>query len=65
MEMRDLITYFIHTFESVKFAPGEDGRALLEETRDHFTVGVQPLRLIFEEKVQLATGETGAEIVSN
>ncbi|OQU96970.1 Protein kinase domain-containing protein [Cladophialophora immunda] len=66
MEMRDLITYFIHAFESVKFAPGEDGRALMEETRDHFTVGVQPLRLIFEEKARgLANGEIGTEPASH
>ncbi|KAL3436403.1 cytochrome P450 [Aspergillus tetrazonus] len=48
-EMRNLVTYFIHHFSRVKFAPGEDGKALLTETKDHFTVGVKPLRLVFEK----------------
>jgi tryprostatin B 6-hydroxylase len=49
-EMRDLITYFIHNFETVKFAPGEDGTTLVTKTKDHFTLGAQPLHLIFKEK---------------
>lgn len=47
--MRNLVTYFIHHFSRVKFAPGEDGKALLTKTKDHFTVGVKPLRLVFEK----------------
>lgn len=50
MEMRDLITHWIQNFEAVRFAPGEDGAKLLNETKDHFTVGVRPLHLIFEKK---------------
>jgi tryprostatin B 6-hydroxylase len=50
VEMRDLITHWIQNFEAVRFAPGEDGAKLLTETRDHFTVGVRPLHLIFEKK---------------
>ncbi|KAI9367627.1 cytochrome P450 [Aspergillus egyptiacus] len=49
-EMRDLIVHFIHSFSTVRFAPGEDGTALLTQTKDHFTVGVRPLHLIFEAK---------------
>lgn len=50
IEMRDLITHWIQGFKSVKFAPGEDGTPLVTQTKDHFTVGVTPLRLIFEKK---------------
>ncbi|KAK0646745.1 cytochrome P450 [Cercophora newfieldiana] len=50
MEMRDLVVHWIQNFEGVEFAPGEDGRELLEETKDHFTLGVKPLRLVFREK---------------
>lgn len=49
-EMRNLLTYFVSNFSAVKFAPGEDGTALVTETKDHFTLGVTPLNLIFEEK---------------
>lgn len=50
VEMRDLVAQFVHHFESVKFAPGEDGSRLVTATKDHFTVGVQPLKLVFEKK---------------
>ena len=50
MEMRNLITHWIQNFEDVRFAPGEDGHKLLVDTKDHFTVGVKPLHLIFDEK---------------
>ncbi|SPO06550.1 related to pisatin demethylase cytochrome P450 [Cephalotrichum gorgonifer] len=49
-EMRNLITHWIQNFESVRFAPGEDGSQILNETVDHFTVGVKPLKLVFEKK---------------
>lgn len=47
MEMRDLVTHFIHAFDGVEFPPGEDGHRLLTETKDHFTLGVRPLQLVF------------------
>lgn len=50
IEMRDLITAWIQNFESVRFAPGEDGSNLLLGTLDHFTVGVKPINLIFDPK---------------
>ncbi len=50
IEMRDLITHWIQSFRAVKFAPGEDGVPLTTQTKDHFTLGVTPLRLIFEKK---------------
>lgn len=49
-EMRDLVTAWIQNFESVRFAPGEDGSDLLLGTLDHFTVGVKPLNLVFDPK---------------
>lgn len=50
LEMRDLVSHFIYHFERVRFAPGEDGSRLVNGTKDHFTIGVQPLNLIFEKK---------------
>ncbi|PLB36079.1 cytochrome P450 [Aspergillus candidus] len=49
-EMRNLITHWIQNFENVRFASGEDGSLILQETVDHFTVGVKPLQLIFDKK---------------
>ncbi|KAF9886735.1 hypothetical protein FE257_011112 [Aspergillus nanangensis] len=55
MEMRDLITQFIRAFDGVRFAPGEDGSRLMTQTKDHFTLGVKPLRLVFVAKEQEAS----------
>ncbi|KAK3380619.1 hypothetical protein B0T24DRAFT_717964 [Lasiosphaeria ovina] len=52
MEMRDLLTHWVQHFEAVTFAPGEDGSSLLRGTKDHFTLGVTPLHLVFHEKKQ-------------
>lgn len=49
-EMRNMITHWIQNFETVRFAPGEDGSRILQETVDHFTVGVKPLQLVFDKK---------------
>lgn len=50
VEMRDLITAWIQNFKGVRFAPGEDGSGLLLGTLDHFTVGVKPMNLVFDQK---------------
>jgi tryprostatin B 6-hydroxylase len=50
MEMKDFICHVVKNFESVRFAPGEDGEALAKLTKDHFTLGVKPMELIFEER---------------
>ena len=34
----------------VRFAPGEDGTRLLEKTREHFTLGLAPLDLVFTKR---------------
>ncbi|KAB5546803.1 cytochrome P450 [Coniochaeta sp. 2T2.1] len=48
-EMRNLITHWVQNFKSVRFAPGEDGTQLVTRTKDHFTLGVTPLHLVFEK----------------
>jgi hypothetical protein len=35
----------------VSFAPSEDGTNLLEKSRDHFTLGLADLDLLFRERV--------------
>lgn len=46
LEMRTLITKLIMKYD-VAFAPGETGRPLLEDTKDHFTLGLADLNLTF------------------
>ncbi|SPO07713.1 related to pisatin demethylase cytochrome P450 [Cephalotrichum gorgonifer] len=49
-EMKNMLTHIVANFKSIRHAPGEDGSDLLLKTLDHFTVGVVPMYLIFEEK---------------
>ena len=49
MEMRTVVPLLISKFD-VKLAPGEDGAALLEKSRDTFTLRMEELNLIFEER---------------
>ena len=49
MEIRLLTTQLIMQFD-VGFAPGEDGQRLLEQTTDHFTLGLADLDLVFEKR---------------
>jgi hypothetical protein len=37
-------------FVPVKFAPGEDGTALLEKSTDTFTIALAPLMLVFTKR---------------
>lgn len=46
MELRTLTTQLLLNFD-VALAPGEDGHRLLYETRDHFTLGLAGLDLVF------------------
>ncbi|KAK5309418.1 hypothetical protein LTR70_010299 [Exophiala xenobiotica] len=48
-EMRSVISRLVLEFD-VAFAEGEDGRRLLEETQDRFTMGVAGLDLVFRER---------------
>jgi len=49
MELRLLTAQLVARFD-IAFAPGEDGRRLLEESKDHFTMGLMPLNLVFTER---------------
>ena len=46
IEMRTLATQLLLAYD-VALAPGEDGHKLLYETRDHFTLGLAELNLVF------------------
>jgi tryprostatin B 6-hydroxylase len=46
MEMRTLTTQLLLAYD-VALASGEDGHKLLYETRDHFTLGLGELNLVF------------------
>jgi cytochrome P450 len=46
MQLRTLTARILLEFD-LNFAPGEDGRRVLEETKDHFTVDVGGLELVF------------------
>ena len=49
MELRTVTAALLDKFD-ISFAKGEDGRELLEETIDHFTLGLGGLWLKFEER---------------
>ena len=49
MEVRTITSQIIEQFD-VSLAPGEDGHKLLNETVDHFTLGLQPLMLEFTRR---------------
>ena len=53
MEMRTVITYLLTSFDTIEFAPGEDGTGLLEDAKDHFTVGLQPFQLCFKSNIKI------------
>ena len=46
MEMRTLTAQLLLAYD-VALAPGEDGHKLLYETKDHFTLGLGELNLVF------------------
>ena len=49
MELRTVIAQLVMRFD-VRFAPGEDGRKLLQESEDVFTTNMAPLYLEFLER---------------
>jgi hypothetical protein len=53
MEMRTVITNLLCEFDTVEFAPGEDGSALIKDAKDHFTVGLQPFKLCFKKNTKV------------
>jgi cytochrome P450 len=46
MEIKTVTAQLLDEFD-VKLADGEDGKQLMEDTIDHFTLGLAPLRLVF------------------
>lgn len=49
MEIRLLTAQLIMQFD-VALAPGEDGTKLLQKSRDHFTMGLADLELVFRRR---------------
>lgn len=49
MEIRNVMARIVTEFD-VKFAPGEDGTKLLEESHDTFTIALAPLELVFTRR---------------
>lgn len=49
MELRTVISLLISRFD-ISLAPGEDGSALLNDTKDTFTVRLGGLQLVFVER---------------
>lgn len=47
MELRTVTAQLLDQFD-VEFADGEDGSALMNDSIDHFTTGLAPLRLKFK-----------------
>lgn len=48
MEMRVVTAKLVQRFD-VALAPGEDGTKILYQTKDHFTVDLGDLNLVFTE----------------
>lgn len=49
MQIRTLVAKIVMHFD-IHFAPGEDGSNLLEKSKDHFTLGLADLNLIFKQR---------------
>ncbi|TVY35049.1 Cytochrome P450 monooxygenase [Lachnellula subtilissima] len=49
MELRSVVARIVTEFDT-KFAPGEDGRALMEESKDTFTMELAPMELVFTKR---------------
>ena len=49
LEIRTLASQLLRKFD-VALAPGEDGHRLLEESKDHFTLGMGRLDLVFTKR---------------
>jgi cytochrome P450 family 628 len=49
MELRNVTARIVTEFD-IKFAPGEDGSALMEESKDVFTMELAPMEVIFTKR---------------
>lgn len=46
MELRMVVALLVTKF-SIKFAPGENGESLLNDSKDFFTISISGLNLLF------------------
>lgn len=49
MELRTVVALLVYQFD-VKFAPGEDGSRLIDDSKDYFTITISDLDLVFSPK---------------
>lgn len=49
MELRIVVALLVTSFD-IQFAPGEDGEALINNSKDFFVVSVSDLQLVFSSK---------------
>ena len=49
MELRTMLAKIVLEFD-MEFAPGEDGSALLEKTKDYFVLGLAELNVILTRR---------------
>jgi hypothetical protein len=49
MQLRIVVALLVTEFD-IQFAPGENGEALLHESKDFFTVSIADLKLIFTSR---------------
>lgn len=58
MEMRTVVSLLVSRFD-VRLAPGEDGSRLLSKSREAFTMRLEELCVVFEEKGGMEVGIGG------
>lgn len=61
MELRNVVARIVTEFDT-KFAPGEDGRVLMEESKDTFTMELAPLELVFTKRKEWESVSAAARI---
>ena len=49
MELRTVVSLLVSQFD-IRLAEGEDGKKLLDESRDAFTLRMEALEVVFEER---------------
>ena len=49
MELRTVVSLLVSRFD-IRLAEGEDGSKLLDESRDAFTLRMEGLEVVFEER---------------
>ena len=49
VELRTVTARLVNKFRDISLAPGEDGKRIISETIDHFTVDPGHLDIVFKE----------------